>query len=117
VRGVKTLAGIAVLGLLLGGCATSNMEKEWDCGVVEGIGCKSIADIQNTIVRAGKAPVADYLGASVNPGVDLQYQGVPMWERDQIMKIYVADFIDSSNNYHAESVVYTVIREAGWALK
>lgn len=99
--------------MLLPACATSNVEKDWQCGPVEGLGCRSIADIQSTIVRSGDAPGPSMIGSSV----PLEVQGVPMWQSDQIMKIHIADFVDGSNNYHGESVIYTVVRSAGWARK
>lgn len=109
---------LGVASLALASCASSNMKKEWDCGAQEGLGCRSIAEIQSTIVRTGDAPAASMIGVSGRGGVqsvNLKHQGVPMWERDQIMKIFIGDYVDSSNNYHTESVIYTVIREAGWA--
>ena len=109
--------GLAAAVVSLSACASSNFEKEWNCGVVDGVGCRTISEIQSTIVRTGEAPSASYVGVTQAPGVDLEYQGVPMWKSDQIMKIYVGDFIDDRYNYHSESVIYTVIREAGWAVK
>lgn len=110
-----TLAALA--GLTLSACATSTVEKEWDCGAQPGLGCRTIAEIQNEIVQPGDAPNAQYIGAARVLGPDLQYQGVPMWEPDRIMKMFVGDFVDTSNNYHAESVVFVVVNEAGWAVK
>lgn len=114
---IRHSALVALAALCLPACATSTVEKEWDCGAQSGLGCRSIAEIQNEIVQPGEAPSAQYIGAARVLGPDLQYQGVPMWERDRIMKMFVGDFVDTSNNYHAESVVYVVVTHAGWAVK
>ena len=106
-RALLLLAG----AFILPACTTSNVQTEWNCGPVEGIGCRSIAEIQSTIVRSGDAPTPMMIGQT-RP---LEVQGMPLWQPDQIMKIHVADFVDSSNNYHGEGVIYTVVRRAGWA--
>ena len=112
-----TLGLVCLAGLSLSACATSTVEKDWDCGAQPGLGCRTIAEIQTEIVQPGEAPDARFIGAARVLGPDLQYQGVPMWEPDRIMKMFVGDFVDTSNNYHAESVVYVVVNEAGWAVK
>ena len=112
-----TIGLVCLAGLSLSACATSTVEKDWDCGAQPGLGCRTIAEIQSEIVQPGEAPDARFIGAARVLGPDLQYQGVPMWEPDRIMKMFVGDFVDTSNNYHAESVVYVVVNEAGWAVK
>lgn len=110
---------IALMGLCalsLSACATSNFEKDWglDCGAVEGQGCRSIADIQSSIIRPGLAPTARiYSGQTA----DIQYAGIPMWSPDQILKIHVGAFVDDQNNFHEESIIYSVVHRAGWTKK
>ena len=108
---------LVIAGAALASCATSTVDEDWDCGAQKGQGCKTIASIQSQIVTPGQAPEARLLGTTRVLGPDLQYQGVPMWQPDTILKMYVADFVDTSNNYHEESVVYVVVNKAGWALK
>ena len=101
--------------LALVGCATSNMSGDWgnDCEAQEGWSCRSISDIQSTIVEDGESPQPKYLGS----GPRLEFDGVPMWETDQIMKIHVGAFVDAHNIFHEESVIYVVVSDGGWSKK
>ena len=97
--------------LFLSACATSNVSSDWNCAATDGLGCRTIAEIQSTIVGTGTAPAPRLIGSSKA----LEVQGVPMWQSEQIMKIHFAPFVDEANNYHDDGVLYTVVAPAGWA--
>ena len=116
---MKPLVALAFTAITLTGCVTSNVNDEWECPYVDGDGtCKSIASIHERIIQAGSAPNANYLGiGNGQVGGDIKVaHGAPVWKPDQIMKIWISPYIDESNIYHEKSVIYKVVRPAGWAV-
>lgn len=113
----KRIFWLALGALSLAGCASfgqnKNVKNEWDCAAQEGFGCRSIETIRSLIARPGEGPAPVVVGSTPN----LEGQGAPMWRPDQIMKISIADFVDQDGNYHAESVIFTVVQKGGWAIE
>lgn len=102
--------------LTLSGCATlqgNNVESEWECPAQKGFACRSIKSIRTMIAEPGSAPTPVVLGATPQ----IKNAGVPEWRPDQIMKIYVGDFVDQQGNYHEEHVIYSVVEQGGWAIE
>ena len=112
----KQILVAGIFGFGLSGCASfgqnKNVKGSWDCAAEKGFGWRNISDIRDMIARPGEGPAAVILGSTP----DLSIAGVPAWRPDQIMQIFIADFIDEKGNYHKEHEIYTVVQHGGWAL-
>jgi len=103
--------------LALSACATNSTTKsEWDCGAQEGIGCRTILETTSMILGGSTdvSPFAPSLRGNINNG-SFDVSGIPKWEKDRILKVYVSPFVDGSNNYHQESIIFSVVKTGGWA--
>ena len=108
---------VAIAGLSLSGCASilelDNVEKEFDCPVQDGFGCKSISSIRSLIVEGGvsQRSFTNYETHQVS------VSGVPKWTPDVILKVHLGNYVDSHGDYHDDSVMYVVAHHGGWETK
>lgn len=103
-----------ILPFSLMGCVSvsggTTTKSEFDCKAAEGQGCTSIGEIREDIAYGRTTLASTYHGQT--PGVSVS--GVPEYKPDEILKIHIGDFVDSSGIYHSDSLIYVVAREGGW---
>lgn len=121
-EGIKS---IALLVLLLGvtGCSSMGMNDEFACGVGNGLGCKSVSEV-NDIVDASSIS-----NSSISHGEESQkvaqptrlayvdgysHGNSPSRQPEKKVKIWFAPHVDENDNYVEEMVVYSVVKEAYW---
>jgi len=108
---------IGIAAAALSGCVSlsgnSNIKDDFDCKAVEGEGCVSIGEMRHKIASSGAHMTPIYKGGA--PAVSVS--GVPQWRSDEILKIHIGDFVDSSGIYHDDSVIYVVASQGGWEVQ
>lgn len=100
---------------LLTSCSSVAMNSSFACGVGDGLGCKSVSEV-NDIVENGpvneehEKPVYSLLNYYEGVADDALPERVP----EKRLKIWFAPHIDAYDNYVEETVVYSVIKESHW---
>ncbi len=117
---VITLIGLIGLCSVLAGCA--GMNSDFDCHEVggRGAGCVSLnqvnrlADSGYFTHRENPAVIADQTATSQAARTQFAQAGKPLRTNESIQRVWVAPFVDSHDNYHAASTVYTVMTPSHW---
>lgn len=112
----KAFAITATLSLLsLTAC--SHMNGQFDCPVGKGVSCKSMKEIDNMVNQGyfkDSDSVSDLRKApSFKIQNTLSHQA-PFKVESRVLKVWFAPFVDSKDNYHQASEVYTVIDKSFW---
>lgn len=112
---------IATLFFLLAGC--SSMNSKFDCPNKPGVTCKSIDQVNAMVDRGmigGEQSIAKiknekppYL-AQKEANLSGRFNKLRVGE--QVVRVWVAPYQDSNNNYHNESTLYTVVRKNNWVV-
>lgn len=114
---------IIIFAFVLTGCAGMGMNDSFSCGVGEGMGCRSVSEV-NEIVSSSNITESEIIQSSDKEApavVSLlsYYEGVSndwMPERapEKRLKIWFAPHIDIYDNYVEETVVYSVVKDSRW---
>jgi|GEM_PF-4377064 len=126
---VKNLVVVLIsVALLLSGCST--VSKSFDTQASEGVGAKSISEV-NRMIDRGEIPgvhaeeratktvtplvsTAPLPSPSLTPIV-LSDNTVIHRQAEQVMRIWIAPFQDQQGNFYEASVVHTVHRPSFWS--
>jgi conjugal transfer pilus assembly protein TraV len=104
--------------VFLSGCTAMN--SKFDCQNKPGINCKNLDQV-NDMVDNGvfgrdidrKKTSATFYSKNMlalnNPTYTLR-------SGEQVIRVWIAPYQDTNNNYHNESTLYTVIRKSNWAV-
>lgn len=111
-------ATIAMIVLsLLSLTACSHMNGQFDCPVSKGVSCQSMKEI-DTMASQGyfnSPSVAPRIGLAISlQRPNTLHQQAPLRVEARVLKIWFAPFIDSQDNYHQASEVYTVVDKGFW---
>jgi hypothetical protein len=114
---------IIISALLLTGCAGMGMNDSFSCGVGDGLGCRSVSEV-NDIVSFSNITDSEIIQSSDTeaPAVVSMlsyYEGasndwMPERAPEKRLRIWFSPHIDIYDNYVEETVVYSVVKEAGW---
>lgn len=112
----KAFAITATLSLLsLTAC--SHMNGQFDCPVGKGVSCQSMKKIDNMASQGYFKDSEDVGNVTKESSFKLQntlsYQA-PFKVESRVLKVWFAPFVDSKDNYHQASEVYTVIDKGFW---
>lgn len=139
IRASLILASLGV-GLLLTGC--TGMSSDYGCSVSPGVPCTNMDQVNNRVDQ-GTIPgensdadtdsveqtSSDSEGANdnTNSNIPSSYgnystpypggvmaNGEPIRYGETVMRIWIAPFVDSSDNYHQPEDIYTVIQKGHW---
>lgn len=111
----KTLA-MAVFSILsLSAC--THMNGQFDCPVGKGVSCQSMKNIDN-MVNQGYFKESEII-THVNKDIAFKLHNTmphqaPFRVEERVLKVWFAPFVDSKDNYHQESEVFTVIDKSFW---
>jgi len=102
--------------MYLVGCATMN--SKFTCKTSDGVMCRSLDDVNSMIdrgeftQRSQKENIKNALNFS--PMMMHATYPNPIRDGETVMRIWVAPYEDNSGNYHADHVLYTVIKPNHW---
>lgn len=108
----------AILPLvLLAACA--NTKGSWACRPDRGAPCQSIASLDHTSSAPAPGEAPSLGGAPVRwwsrgEAVAGAFDAAPRREPDQVVRVLIAGWTDSSGDYHAPSEVFAIVRRGGW---
>lgn len=115
---------ILTLVFLLTGCSSVGMNSSFSCGVGEGLGCKSVSEVNDIvensnitddkIIRSSSEEQDKAVYSMLNYYEGASRDAMPEREPEKRIKIWFAPHIDAYDNYVEETVVYSVIKEARW---
>ncbi|MCD8525497.1 MAG: type IV conjugative transfer system lipoprotein TraV [Gammaproteobacteria bacterium] len=131
---LKITVLLSVLSLGLTGCA--EMNSDFTCPMTNGMQCKRIDQVngmvdQGAIDTTGQdAPTssAQTTGSGITPDgnvANAQFiypypkdaeavPGQPLRYGESVMRLWIAPYEDTQDNYHAPSIVYTVVKSGHW---
>jgi type IV conjugative transfer system lipoprotein TraV len=121
-KGIKLTS---MLALLVGmtGCSSMSMNDDFACGVGNGLGCKSVSEV-NDIVNSSSISNSSITHVEVSQkegqATSLAYVdgythgNSPSRQPEKKVKIWFAPHVDENDNYVEEMVVYSVVKEAYW---
>ncbi len=106
---------------LLTGCGAMN--SKFDCPNKPGVTCRSLDQV-NDMVDKG------IIGREVNTKIRAQVFAPTYFSNknplispsnslrsgEQVMRIWVAPYQDTNNNYHNESTLYTIVHKNSWTV-
>lgn len=104
--------------VLLSGCA--HLNSDFDCPMKPGISCQSLDQVNE---RINQGEIGNQGSRESNVAKPLLHysslqtiknQNKPLRDRENIMRIWVAPYEDTSGNYHTASEVFSVIKPGEW---
>ncbi|MCF6195733.1 MAG: TraV family lipoprotein [Emcibacter sp.] len=111
-------------------CSTlgGNVSGNWSCGRDQGKGCLTTHEIdervleeQNGIAMPAPVKLKRFSGFKLTANLsfddglsDMSNNEPPARTADQIGRVVIMPFVDTSGIYHARAVVYAVMEEGGW---
>lgn len=124
----KKITNLTLVGLILTACSTAH--ESFDTQASEGVGAKSISEVNRMIERGDISGVKGDDGerktlsplvstaplppVSLTPIV-LSDNTVIHRQAEQVMRIWIAPFQDQQGNFYEASVVHTVHRPSFWS--
>jgi len=124
----KKITNLPLVGLILTACSTAH--ESFDTQASEGVGAKSISEVNSMIERGDISGVKGDDGerktlsplvstaplppVSLTPIV-LSDNTVIHRQAEQVMRIWIAPFQDQQGNFYEASVVHTVHRPSFWS--
>lgn len=130
---LKITALLSVLSIGLTGCA--EMNSDFTCPMTNGMQCKRIDQVNNSVDQGeidttGMDATTSASGASQQYTPDTNVQaaniiqpypndgeavpGQPLRYGESVMRLWIAPYEDTQDNYHAPSLVYTVVQSGHW---
>lgn len=107
-----TLILIPLIGLT--GCATTS--SKFDCPMKPGIRCESIDQINARVNRGEIGNGSMRRGGEDSQPIFIASQNQDsLRQNEMVMRLWVAPYVDQSDNYHLASNVYTVVRPSYWS--
>lgn len=129
----KITALLSLLSIGLTGCA--EMNSDFTCPMTNGMQCKRI-DTVNDMVDQGAIDTTGMDATNSSAGAPGHYTpdtnikadkiiqpypndgeaipGQPLRYGESVMRLWIAPFEDTQDNYHAPSLVYTVVQSGHW---
>lgn len=115
-KAISLMTLCAVLSL----SACSHMNGQFDCPVGKGVSCKSMKEIDNMASQGyfKESPTSPTV-VSLNKTAPYVLQNplstqAPVRVEARVLRVWFAPFVDSKDNYHQESEVFTVIDKSFW---
>ena len=109
------------MSLMMSGCVSMN--SDFDCPMKNGVRCQSLDEVNAAVDRGeiGGSGVTKHVNRPVYTKASyLQYkdnvaggQSSVRYPED-VMRVWIAPYEDTSGNYHQASSVYTVARPGYW---
>ena len=115
---MKKILFILSLIIALSGCASLN--TQFDCPMKPGIRCESIDSIYARVDRGeiGNRQFACHSPLPPTSVTLISYCSLsnskPHRYGETVQRVWVAPFEDKEGNYHQESEIYTVVKQARW---
>ena len=106
--------------LSLSGCASMN--GQFDCPASKGVSCKSMSEVDAMVSRgyfADKHTNKSSSTRQTSSKIEVVHEDIlgkvaPFRTTDKVMRIWMAPFVDSQDNYHSSNYLYTVIQDSAW---
>jgi type IV conjugative transfer system lipoprotein TraV len=110
--------------MLLSGCA--NMNAKFDCPLKAGILCRSLDDVNRMVDRGelgNKMSMKTDVPTLSNNSSYIQLNGesvsttnIPsvIRQHESVLRIWIAPYVATDNNYYQSTWVYTVIKAGTW---
>lgn len=130
---LKITALLSVFSIGLTGCA--EMNSDFTCPMTNGMQCKRI-DTVNDMVDQGAIDTTGMDATNSPAGTPTHYTpdtnikpdkviqpypndgeavpGQPLRYGESVMRLWIAPYEDTQDNYHAPSLVYTVVQSGHW---
>jgi len=114
-------AGVMLVGIA--GCSSMGMNNKFSCGVGEGLGCKSVSEVNNIVDNSHISDGAIEHGSTKKEKASYEtlsyvngytYGNSPSRYPEKKIKIWFAPHIDEHDNFVEEMVVYSVVKDAYW---
>jgi len=105
--------------ILLTGC--SSMNSKFDCPNKPGVNCRSLDQVNNMVDRGilGRSSSKERVVSkfySIKSKTAFNNLVPTLRSDEQVIRVWIAPYQDTNNNYHNESTVYTVARKSNWAV-
>lgn len=123
-RKIKMIGFLLGMTALLTGC--NDLNSQFTCPQQPGVSCQSLDQV-NTLIDQGKLAGASSLTAkgtkiTAQPaviGLNKHFAGnddtrQKLRTQDNVMRLWIAPYIDTHGNYFSASVVYHVIERGQW---
>lgn len=126
---LKHIAIYGLIGLFLSACSTAS--ESFDSEASQGVGAKSISQVNKMIDRGEiKSTVADDSQSKViapvvsqtplpqaNPEkIVLSDDAIIYRQPEQVLRVWIAPFQDQSGNFYEASVVHTLLKPSFWQM-
>ncbi len=112
---------ILIITFAMSGCASMN--SDFDCPMKNGVRCQSLDEVNAAVDRGeiGGSGVATECSqpSYMNTSYPLYKDGIASRQSsvrypEDVMRVWIAPYEDTSGNYHQASSVYTVARSGYW---
>lgn len=129
----KIASALGIVTLFMTGCA--EMNSDFSCPMTNGMQCKRI-DTVNDMVDQGAIDTTGMDATHASAGAPTHYTpdanvkadkiiqpypndgeaipGQPLRYGESVMRLWIAPYEDKDDNYHAPSLVYTVVQSGHW---
>ena len=99
----------------ISGCATMN--SSFTCKTPDGVMCHSLDDVNAMVDRGeiGHGAIGGQIALNfTSMKFAVPYAKTPLRDGEEVMRVWVMPYEDSSGNYHETSFLYTVIKPSHW---
>lgn len=118
----KTRKIVCVSFLLVGLMGCTSMNSKFSCPNKPGVNCRSLDQVNDMVDRGLVGMEETHRSKNLNkwsmqninrqpPQSDVLRMG------EQVVRVWIAPYQDVNNNYHNESIIYTVVRKNKWAVQ
>ena len=104
IKQIKKISVLIISITLLNGCASMN--SKFDCPMKPGIRCESLDQVNARVDRAESHAYAH--DASDTDDEDKFSSHTALNNKQKIMHIWIAPYVDKEGNYHEGSSIYSV---------
>lgn len=114
---INKLIAITATLTLLSLTACSHMNGQFDCPVGMGVSCQSMKQVDNMASQGYFKDSENVSNLRQDPSFKIQKtlsHQAPFKVEPRVLKVWFAPFVDSKDNYHQASEVYTIIDKGFW---
>lgn len=112
---------VIIMTLVMSGCASMN--SDFDCPMKDGIRCQSLDEVNAAVDRGeigSSCGTTDVSRPAYTKTSYVQYKDSVVGRQasvrspEDVMRVWIAPYEDTSGNYHQASNVYTIARPGYW---
>ncbi len=109
---------VTIMVFLLCGC--SSMNSDFTCPMKNGIRCQSLDEV-NTAIDTGTFNLEKKAIEKQKITFKYKYRNNvnarPIRGSEQVIKVWIAPYVDKKGNYHQATEIYTVVGKPHWIIK